>query len=172
MKRRNSINGQFAAPLIEMMESPAYRVLSRAAHLVISRIEIELAHHGGNDNGKLAVTFDDFIQYGMNRAAVAPAIREAEALGFIDVEHGRGGNAEHRTPNKFFLTFAHGRDSRTQPPSNRWRRIKTDAEAERIAHIARHFKNRNQCRKPTPKPVSETNTENTSSPVSETNTTG
>jgi hypothetical protein len=50
-KRRNRINCQFAARPIEMLESPAYRVLSLSAHRVITRIEIELAHHGGNDNG-------------------------------------------------------------------------------------------------------------------------
>jgi hypothetical protein len=55
-KRRNKISGQFAARLIEMLESPAYRTLSRSALLVISRIEIELAYHGGNDNGQLPVT--------------------------------------------------------------------------------------------------------------------
>jgi hypothetical protein len=39
--------------LIEMLRSPAYRALSRAAHQVLARIEIELADHGGMDNGKL-----------------------------------------------------------------------------------------------------------------------
>jgi len=48
-----------------MLESPAYRVLSRAAHLVISRIEVELGHHGGNDNGKLPVTVNQFVEYGV-----------------------------------------------------------------------------------------------------------
>jgi hypothetical protein len=38
MKRRNSISGQFAARLIEMLESPAYRVLSRSGHMVLARI--------------------------------------------------------------------------------------------------------------------------------------
>jgi hypothetical protein len=99
-KRRNKISGQFTARPIEMLESPAYRVLSRSAHMVIARLEIELAHHGGNDNGKLPVTTDDFIEYGMHRGSVAPAIREAEALGFIRVtERGRGGNAEHGPTN-------------------------------------------------------------------------
>src|SRR5215470_15335736 len=70
-KRRNSISGQFAARTIEMLESPAYRVLSRSAHMVISRVEIELAHHGGNDNGRLPITTEDFIAYGMDRSSVA-----------------------------------------------------------------------------------------------------
>ena len=41
-RRRNSISGQFTARLIEMLESPAYRVLSRSAHMAIARVEIEL----------------------------------------------------------------------------------------------------------------------------------
>lgn len=39
--------------LIEMLRSPTYRALSRAAHQVLARIEIELADHGGMDNRKL-----------------------------------------------------------------------------------------------------------------------
>jgi hypothetical protein len=141
-KRRNRISGQWSARLIEMLESPAYRALSRSAHLVISRIEVELAHHGGNDNGRLPVTTDQFVMYGMHRSSVAPAIREAEALGFIRItERGRGGNAEHGTPNKFFLTFAHARDSSKTPPTHDWRRIKSLEEAEQIARTSRADKN-------------------------------
>ena len=40
------------------------------------------------------------------------------------------GNAEHRQPNHFLLTFAYGRDSRAQPPTHDWRKIKTIEEAE------------------------------------------
>jgi hypothetical protein len=144
IRRRNRISGQFAARTIEMLESFAYRVLSRSAHMVISRLEVELGHHGGNDNGRLAVTTEDFIAYGMHRTSVAPAIREAEALGFVKVtERGRGGNAEFRSPNRFFLTFAHGRDTRNSPPTNDWRRFKTVEEAKRVARTARADKNRN-----------------------------
>jgi hypothetical protein len=75
VKRRNSINGQFAARRIEMLESPAYRVLSRSGHMVISRVEIELAAHGGNDNGRLPFIPEDFVEYGTHRF-----VRPAEAL--------------------------------------------------------------------------------------------
>ena len=124
-KRRNRISGQFAARLIEMLEFPAYRALSASGHKIISRIEIELAHHGGNDNGRLPVTTNDFVEYGMHRTSVAPAIREAEALGFIRLtERGRGGNADYGAPNLFFLTFAQSRDSGKHPPTHDWRRLR------------------------------------------------
>jgi hypothetical protein len=70
VRRRDSINGQFAARRTELLESPAYRTLSRSGHMVISRIEIELSHHGGNDNGRPPVTTEDFVQYGMHRRVI------------------------------------------------------------------------------------------------------
>jgi hypothetical protein len=142
IKRRNRISGQWSPRLIEMLESPAYRTLSLSAHRIISRIEIELAHHGGNDNGRLPVTKLDFICYGVSHDQVAPAIREAEALGFIQItERGRGGNAEFHKPNLFFLTFAHARDSRAVAPPHDWRRFRTMEEAETAARAARANKN-------------------------------
>jgi hypothetical protein len=138
IKRRSRLSGQFRAHLIEMLESPAWRALSLSARRIVDRIEIELAHHGGNDNGKLPVTYEDFVEYGISLRLVAPAMREAEALGFIRItEHGRGGNADHRQPNLFFLTSVNGRDSRAQPPTHDWRKIKTIEEAEMIATEAR-----------------------------------
>jgi hypothetical protein len=141
-KRRNSINDQWSARRKEMMESPAYRVLSQSAHRAISRIELELCYHGGNDNGQLPVTFDDFVEYGIDRASVAPALREGEALGFFRItDRGRGGNREYRAPNKFYLTFAFGRETRKKPPTDEWRKIKTIEDAKAIARLARAAKN-------------------------------
>jgi hypothetical protein len=189
-RRRNRISGQWSARLIEMLESPAYRALSLSAHRLISRIEIELANHGGNDNGRLPVTKQDFIDYGISSPRlVASAIREAEALGFIRVtQRGRGGNAEHRQPNHFLLTFAHGRDSRAEAPRHDWRRIKTIEEAEAIAVGARNAKDasavasgrrnwrvrkiENRYHKVEPKPVPQSGTETTKFPVPQSGTTG
>src|SRR5215207_7363883 len=94
-ERRTKIGGQFAPRLIEMLEAPAYRVLSLSSRRVLDRIEIEMGHHGGTDNGRLPVTFDDFRRYGIDRHCIAPAIREAIALKFIEItQEGRAGNAE------------------------------------------------------------------------------
>jgi len=91
--RATRIAGQFAPRLIEMMESPAYRSLTLAARRVLDRVEIELAHHGGHDNGGLPVTYDDFEHYGIHRHQIAPAIREAVALKFLEItKSGRAGN--------------------------------------------------------------------------------
>jgi hypothetical protein len=90
-RKRTRIDGQFAAREIKMLESHAFRELSLSARRVLDRLEIELAHHGGMDNGKLPVTYDDFQRYGIDRhAAIAPAIRELVALGFVALGTGAG----------------------------------------------------------------------------------
>ena len=140
-KRRNKLSEQWASYPIAMLDSPAYRVLSQGAHRVIARIAIELASHGGNDNGQLPITKEQFVEYGLHNDAVAPAIREAEALGFIRItEHGRGGNADQRRPNLFYITFLNERGSRAKPPSHDWQKIETIEDAERIAAKARSAK--------------------------------
>jgi hypothetical protein len=135
IRRRNSIDGQFVAHTIEMIRSPAWSVLSLSARRVLDRIEIEHADHGGNENGRLPVTYDDFECYGIHRHAIAPAIRETVALGFAEItERGRAGNAEFRSPHKFRLTYLRvGR----APTTNEWQRIKTAEEAQARAKAAR-----------------------------------
>jgi hypothetical protein len=129
-----------------MLEAPAFMVLSAAAHKVLYRLEIELLHHGGNDNGKLIVTFDQFEKYGVRRKSIAPALRELEALGFIEiVEHGCAGNAGYGKPNVFRLTY---RPSVGAPEdgSHEWRRIKTMEDASRIQGAARATPPQNKVR--------------------------
>ena len=133
-RRRTQIDGQFAARLIKMLESPPYRQLSLSARRVLDRLEIELGHHGGMDNGRLPVTFDDFQRYGIDRHAIAPAIRELIALGFVEVtEHGRAGNADWRSPNRFRITYKHTKDA---GPSHEWKRIQTAERARAKAREA------------------------------------
>jgi hypothetical protein len=142
--RRNRLSEQWAAYPIEMLQSPAYRALSLSACRLLHRIEIELAAHGGNDIERLPVTKADFVEYGISPRLVAPAIREAEALGFIRItQRGRGGNAEHRSPNLFFPTYLNrrGKSGKVEPRPHDWR--KTIEEAEQIAKAARANKNPN-----------------------------
>jgi hypothetical protein len=121
-----------------MLESPAFRVLSRGAHQFLARLEIELAHHGGNENGRLPVTYQDLVRYGMSRNQIAAAMREAEALGFAEcMRRGRGGNADSRSPSLWRITYLHDRNSRANPPTHEWKKIKTLEEARRIAREAR-----------------------------------
>ena len=134
-RRRTQIDEQFAWRAIRMLRSPAWCALSLTARRILNRVEIELGDHGGTDNGKLPVTYDDFVRYGIDRHAIGPAIREAVALGFLQVtEHGRAGNAEWRKPNVFRLTYRH---SDYDKPTNEWEDIKTAEQAQALVRAAR-----------------------------------
>ena len=167
-RRRSKIAGQFSWRLIEMLESPAYAALSLSARRVLDRLEIELGHHGGKENGRLPVTFEHFVEYGIDRHSIAPAIRECVALGFVEVTvQGRAGNAEHRRPSLYRLTYKAAEPSKE--PTDEWKRIGTAKDAEAVKRMARGgSKNRNQWGKPTPNPMGETPTENPNSPMGET----
>jgi hypothetical protein len=118
-----------------MLESPAYRALSLSARRILDRLEIEFASHGGTDNGKLPVTYDDFERYGIHRHAIAPAIREVVALGFLEVtEEGRAGNSEWRRPNLFRITH---RYTAHASATNEWEKIESDEEAVSRSRAAR-----------------------------------
>jgi hypothetical protein len=185
--RRGSISGAFAWRLIEMLESPAHRALSLSARKILDRLEIELYRHGGKpeENGCLPCTFNHFVEFGIERHAIGPAIRELAALGFVEITRkGCAGNAGYRQSTWYRLTYRHaGSDKRT---TDEWRRIETPEEAETSAKAARtatpeqRSKNKSPVRetptgtsagKPTnrgPSPVRETPT---TSPVRETPTT-
>jgi hypothetical protein len=121
--KRNNVASQFGSRPLELMESPALRILSRAAHLALMRVEIELRHHGGRDNGKLPVTKQNFVDFGIHPRMIAPALRELEALGIIRItQRGRGGSAEFHQPNHFLLNFMCGAVDTRDEITNAWKR--------------------------------------------------
>jgi hypothetical protein len=135
MTKRPRIDGPYITHTTAMLKSPAWRVMSLSGHKVLDRIEIEHAKHGGNDNGKLPATFNQFVEYGIHRHSIAPALREVSALGFIEVtERGRAGGGDERRPNVFRLTYL---PEGATKPTNEWRFIQTIIDAQRIAKAAR-----------------------------------
>lgn len=136
-RRKNAITEAFAARPIAMLESPAFRVLSRAAHQVLARMEIEYSHHGGHDNGALPVTYDDLVKYGLHRHAIAPALRELEELGFIELmRHGCALNADMRQPSLYRITYRHA-EGADGDGTHEWRNIAPIEDAEAKAEKAR-----------------------------------
>ena len=137
MSKRRTIIGQFTMRPIEMLRSPAMRVLSLSGHRVLGRIEIEHAKHGGKENGELPVTHANFREYGIDHNAVGPGIREVVALGFLEqTRRGFAGPTEHY-PSLFRLTY---RPTAQAKPTDEWRKIATIVEAEAIAQKARDSK--------------------------------
>jgi hypothetical protein len=141
------IGAQFVPHTLQMIESPAWQALSLSAHRVLDRIEIEHMHHGAQENGRLPVTFNNFLDYGIHLHSIAPAVRECKALGFLEVtQHGSGGNASFRMPNKFRLTYLPLLAK--EPATHEWQRIQTIEQAEALARTARAHRPRPKNRIP------------------------
>jgi hypothetical protein len=139
-RRKRKIGGQYVPHLRELIEAPAWRVLSLSARRLLDRIEIEHMRHGGRDNGKLAVTFDDFVEYGMDRDTIAPAMRECIALGVLVItRRGRAGNAEFHAPNLFLLPYL-----KTDTSAQRWREITTIEEAKALVREVARRRSKNR----------------------------
>jgi hypothetical protein len=139
-KRRNWIARQFAARPIEMLEGSAMRVLTLAERRALDRIEIEYAHHGGTDNGKLPITYMDFEHFGLHPNAIAPSLRALVALGFVEITRkGYGGAAGVRAPSLYRITYRPAWDAtrRDGDGTHNYLVIKTVEEAEAIARRAR-----------------------------------
>jgi hypothetical protein len=111
--------------------------LSLSGHRVLARLEIELGHHGGTENGRLPVTYANFEDYGIERKSIAPALREVQALGFVRItERGRPSKSDFaRHPNYFELTYIHG--AHREEPTHEWKRYKSLDEAINVARHAR-----------------------------------
>jgi hypothetical protein len=106
VKRRTQIAGQFLAKPRQLVDSPVMLVLSQSAFRALNRIESEHLAHGGAENGKLPVTYADFVRACVHPDAVAPAIRELEALGLVEItRRGYGSSAEIREPSLYRLTY-------------------------------------------------------------------
>jgi hypothetical protein len=91
----------------------------------------------------LPVTFPNFEEFGISYKSIGPGIREAVALGFVEItERGRPSESDFgRHPNYFRLTFLGvRRGTRRHDPTDEWKQIKTPDEALKIARKAREAK--------------------------------
>ena len=139
--RRNILAKHFNTRPVELLNCPAFRVLSRHALLAQARIELELRQHGGHGNGCLIVTTQQFVEYGIERRRVPEALRELDALGIVRTTvRGRGGNAEHWQPNRFLLNYLCGAVDAHDQITDAWNKFKTLDEAEEVAAAARAAK--------------------------------
>ena len=115
-----STDQRWAWLTIELMGSAAYRTLSVNAFRAFSRILIEHNAHAALENGKLIITHDQFVAYGLTGELVADAIDELEYKGLIRVQRGRAGVG---TPHSNIYTLTYVGDHEGAPATNDWRRV-------------------------------------------------
>ena len=140
-KRRTKIEGQFIAYTREMIESPAWRVLSFQGRKILNRLEIEHCAHGGAENGRLPCRYHDFEKYGCRRKSISRGLVEIEALGFAKTMT-FGTRAYGDIPGKastFRLTYLPTPEG---PPTHDWKKIDTLKMArDAVAAAIRHHQN-------------------------------
>jgi len=103
----------------ELMESPAWGALTLAAIRVLERLEIELMKHAGKNNGRLIVTYDQFVEYGVRRMSIASAIKLLVDVGLLEVPRkGWRSAGRDRRPAMYRITYyaANG-----EPASDEWK---------------------------------------------------
>jgi len=136
-RRGNKLSGQFIAHTRAMRESAAWRALPDNARRVLDRLELEHMAHGGAANGKLVCTYTDFAKWGIRRRSIPLAIRQAVALGFLEVtRRGYITSGDFKAPSTYRLTYVFGADSRLDgSPTNEWEAIDADAVRCRLAQV-------------------------------------
>lgn len=119
-----------------VMASPAWRALSLNGRKLIDRVLVEHMAHGGAENGNLAVTYENLVDWGIRRNSIAATIAEVVCLHLLEMEPGRASHiAGKGHPNRFriaWLPTMHG-----DPPLTAWLGFITLAQAKRIAEDAR-----------------------------------
>jgi hypothetical protein len=89
-----------------LLESAAWQ--RRSIHLVrvLDRLELEHLAHSGRENGFLKVLYTDFVQYGVSRRYIKPALEEGVALGLIIITHqGSYAGSGRQDPSTYQLTY-------------------------------------------------------------------
>lgn len=113
-----------------LLESWAWRLTSFAARRCLDRIMLEHLANGGQRNGDLVVTFNDFEAYGVRRNSIATALRELEALGLIEFIQYGSPSADLRQPHIFRLTFIETKTPIEKPATDEWKHLTTKAAAQ------------------------------------------
>jgi hypothetical protein len=111
---------------LEFLQSGAMRVMSINGRRVLDRIKIEHMNHAGLENGRLKVTWDDFVKFGITRRLIGAAITEVIALGIVAItQPGRRVSGEdHGDPTQYRLTFLPtGTPENHKPATNEWKRF-------------------------------------------------
>jgi hypothetical protein len=101
-----------------MIESDAWKTASNASRLFVERVMLEHMAHGGNENGKLPVTFDDCVAHGISRGSIKSAQASAIARGLVYMTE-KGIPGREGKPSRFGLGWLPGHDG--SPPPNRWK---------------------------------------------------
>jgi hypothetical protein len=108
----------------ELLESAAMRSLSVNGRRVLDRIQLEHMAHAGLENGRLKVTWDDFVKFGVGRRFIGGALAEVIVAGIVAItQPGRKAWGRDRgDPTQYRLTYLPvAEPGDFWPPTNEWK---------------------------------------------------
>lgn len=111
-RKQDKPRDSFVVHSLVMRQSAAWRALPDHARRVLDRLEQEHMLHAGAMNGRLYCTYRDFEAAGLPYKAIATAIRQCVALGFVEITHqGTPSISEVRNPSRYRLTYVYSGES-------------------------------------------------------------
>jgi hypothetical protein len=131
MKHKKPKEPAYVKHRLEMLCSPAWRALSPAAKCVLERLEIEHMRHAGKNNGQLICTYQDFVDHGIRRMSIAPAIRQLTELGFVVITQRGWRSSGHHRPAHYRLTYVENNGG--PPPTDEWSKVPPPTKHEKCA---------------------------------------
>lgn len=133
-KRRGWLTA-FVPHRLELMVSPAWAVRPMPLIRLLGRLEIEHLRHGGQNNGRLYVSYSQFVAGGISRRTIAAAIEAGGRLGLLEVVRSDVISGDLREPNAYRLTYVEGLNGKA--PTDEWRTV----SKERALAIVAEFRN-------------------------------
>lgn len=135
------VEGSYIPRRLEVITSPAWKAAPRALKAILEVLEIEHMRHKGSANGLLFKSYPQFVEEGFNRTTVSTMTKIGEALGLLKVDRKSGyGPPELRDACAYTLTYLPTGPGARIAPSDEWKRIKTDAQAEAIVNDGKPVK--------------------------------
>ena len=114
-----------------MLQSAAWRHRPIPLARILERLEVEHMRHAGTSNGRLYVSYGQFVECSVSRKVIASILSLGERLGLLEVIRPSGKyGGTIRNPHAYRLTYL---PSNGKPPSDEWKAI---SEAEAGALVA------------------------------------
>lgn len=128
MKKTWLQGAQFVALRKDMLEHDAFQALDDNARRVLDRLILEFLRTGGQENGKLVVTWDQFQAHGCTRRLIRRSLRQLIAGGFVRTTVQGGMDLGERVPSQYRLTFLP--INKKSPPTDEWKGMSANAVHE------------------------------------------
>lgn len=106
---------------LELLISPAWRAAPRPLRNILERIEIEHLRHGGSNNGELYVSYLQFVEFGLSKRSIKPALELGQRLGLLEViQEADNHLSDIRAANAYRLTYVPAKGKAA--PSDEWKK--------------------------------------------------